>query len=219
MSGASPPIMEEALESTTPFMTIDPMVSNRLESVYYALINGDWKSLILNDEELKKRLESQGVENPEDRSSIKWDDANIFFLSCVALSPIGQPLPLEAGISKERFGRFPFGNGSALSYLREWIRDSKRNPDSLEILADLLEKLDSRMSGTSMERGIGRLDMRGWLTLNETIELRKALTSKCWMPAASEPLDGGCQDAAKHLLALIRAAEKRRCGILLRVHN
>jgi len=211
--------MEEALESTTPFMTIDPMVSNRLESVYYALINGDWKSLILNDEELKKRLESQGVENPEDRSSIKWDDANIFFLSCVALSPIGQPLPLEAGISKERFGRFPFGNGSALSYLRDWIRDSKRNPDSLEILSDLLEKLDSRMSGTSMERGIGRLDMRGWLTLNETIELRKALTSKCWMPAASEPLDGGCQDAAKHLLALIRAAEKRRCGILLRVHN
>ena len=211
--------MEESLESTTPFMTIDPMVSNRLESVYSALQDGDWKSLILNDEELKERLQSQGVENPEDRSSIKWDDANIFFLSCVALSPIGQPLPLEAGISKERFGRFPFGNGSALSYLRDWIRDSKRNPDSLEILADLLEKLDSRMSGTSMERGIGRLDMRGWLTLNETIELRKALTSKCWMPAASEPLDGGCQDAAKHLLALIRAAEKRRCGILLRVHN
>ena len=211
--------MEEALESTTPFMTIDPMVSNRLESVYSALQDGDWKSLILKDEELKERLQSQGVENPEDRSSIKWDDANIFFLSCVALSPIGQPLPLEAGISKERFGRFPFGNGSALSYLRDWIRDSKRNPDSLEILADLLEKLDSRMSGTSMERGIGQLDMRGWLTLNETIELRKALTSKCWMPAASEPLDGGCQDAAKHLLALIRAAEKRRCGILLRVHN
>ena len=211
--------MEEALESTTPFLTIDPMVSNRLESVYSALLDGDWKSLILSDGELKERLQSQGVENPEDRSSIKWDDANIFFLSCVDLSPIGQPLPLEAGISKERFGRFPFGNGSPLAYLREWIRDSKRNPESLEILSELLEKLDSRMSGTSMERGIGRLDLRGWLTLNETIELRKALTSKCWMPAANEPLDGGCQDAAKHLLALLRAAEKRRCGILLRVHN
>ena len=112
--------MEEALESTTPFMTIDPMVSDRLESVYSALLGGgDWKSLIASDEELKERLQSQGVENPEDRDSIKWDDANIFFLSCVALSPIGQPLPLEAGISKERFGRFPFGNGSALSYLRE----------------------------------------------------------------------------------------------------
>ncbi|MBB70700.1 MAG: hypothetical protein CMB28_06310 [Euryarchaeota archaeon] len=211
--------MEEALESTTPFLTIDPMVSERLESVHSALLNGGWESLILNDVELKKRLESQGVERPEDRSSIKWDDANIFFLSCIALSPIGQPLPLEAGISKERFGRFPFGNGSPLTYLRDWIRDSKRDPESLESLSELLEKLDSRLSGTSMERGVGRLDMRGWLTLDETINLRKALTSKCWMPAANEPLDGGCQDAAKHLLAMLRAAEKRRCGILLRVHN
>ena len=211
--------MEEALESTTPFLTIDPMVSERLESVHSALLNGGWESLILNDLELKKRLESQGVERPEDRSSIKWDDANIFFLSCIALSPIGQPLRLEAGISKERFGRFPFGNGSPLTYLRDWIRDSKRDPESLESLSELLEKLDSRLSGTSMERGIGRLDMRGWLTLDETINLRKALTSKCWMPAANEPLDGGCQDAAKHLLAMLRAAEKRRCGILLRVHN
>ena len=211
--------MEEALESTTPFLTIDPMVSDRLETVFSALTDGDWNSMIANDEELQARLISQGVENPEDRNSIKWDDANIFFLSCVALSPIGQPLPLEAGISKERFGRFPHGNGSPLTYLRDWIRDSKRNPESLEILSDLLEKLDTRLSGTSIERGIGRLDMRGWLTLSETGELRKAITSKCWMPAANEPLDGGCQDAAKHLLALIRAAEKRRCGILLRVHN
>ena len=211
--------MEEALESTTPFLTIDPMVSDRLETVFSALTDGDWNNMIANDEELKERLISQGVENPEDRNSIKWDDANIFFLSCVALSPIGQPLPLEAGISKERFGRFPHGDGSPLTYLRDWIRDSKRNPESLEILSDLLEKLDTRLSGTSIERGIGRLDMRGWLTLTETSELRKAITSKCWMPAANEPLDGGCQDAAKHLLAMLRAAEKRRCGILLRVHK
>ena len=211
--------MEEALESTTPFLTIDPMVSDRLEPVHTALCGGDWKGLIHNDVQLKERLISQGVENPEDRSSIRWDDANIFFLSCVDLSPIGQPLPLEAGISKERFGRFPFGNGSPLAYLRDWIRDSKRNPDSLETLSELLEKLDSRLIGTSMERGIGRLDMRGWLTLNETTALRKVLTSKCWMPAAEEPLDGGCQDAAKHHLAMLRSAEKRRCGILLRVHN
>ena len=87
--------MEEALESTTPFLTIDPMVSDRLETVFSALTDGDWNSMIANDEELQARLISQGVENPEDRNSIKWDDANIFFLSCVALSPIGQPLPLD----------------------------------------------------------------------------------------------------------------------------
>ena len=211
--------MEEALESTTPFLTIDPMVSDRLLSVHTALDGGDWEKLVQQDSELQNRLESQGVENPLDRNSIKWDDANLFFLSCVDISAIGQPLPLEAGISKERFGRFPYGDGSPLTYLRDWIRDSNRNKESLEQLSELLEKLATRLSGTSMEKGAGRLDMRGWLSLEETTELRKSLTSKCWMPAAEEPLDGGCQDAAKHLLALLRAAEKRRCGVLLRVHN
>ena len=211
--------MEEALESTTPFLTIDPMVSSRLKSVHSALDGGDWENLIQDDDELMKRLESQGVADPTDRSSIEWDDANLFFLSCLDLSIIGQLMPLEAGISKEKFGRFPFGDGSPLTYLRDWIRDSKRKPDSLEELSDLLEKLATRLCGTSMGKGVGRLDMKGWLTLEETTALRKALTSKCWMPAAEEPLDGGCQDAAKHLLALLRAAEKRRCGILLRVHR
>ena len=54
--------MEEALESTTPFLTIDPMVSDRLEPVHSALCGGDWKGLIHNDVQLKERLISQGVE-------------------------------------------------------------------------------------------------------------------------------------------------------------
>ena len=54
--------MEEALESTTPFLTIDPMVSDRLETVFSALTDGDWNSMIANDEELQARLISQGVE-------------------------------------------------------------------------------------------------------------------------------------------------------------
>jgi len=211
--------MEEALESTTPFLTIDPMVSERLDPVHKALSGGDWRKVVQEDKELEMRLRSQGVETPLDRSSISWDDANLFFLSCVKLSPIGQPMPLEAGISKERFGRFPFGDGSPMTYLRDWIRDSRRDTNRLEDLSNLLEKLATRLSGTSMEKGIGRLEMRGWLTKSETTELRKCLTSKCWMPAANEPLDGGCHDAAKHLVALLRAAEKRNCGILLRVHN
>ena len=86
-------------------------------------------------------------------------------------------------------------------------------------MSELLEKLGTRMNGTSMEKGIGRLDIRGWLDFGDTTKLRKLLTSKCWTPAADEPLDGGCQDAAKHLIALLRAAEKRKCGVLLRVHN
>jgi hypothetical protein len=89
----------------------------------------------------------------------------------------------------------------------------------MEEMSELLEKLGSRMSGTSMEEGVGRLNIRGWLTNEETTILRKAIMSLCWTPAAEEPLDGGCQDAAKHLLAMLRAAEKRRCGVLLRIHG
>ena len=194
------------------------MVSDRLEPAFAAISGNGWSKLIANDSELRSRLESQGVDNPEQRDSISWDDANLFFLSCIQLTSIGKPMPLEAGISRERFGRFPFGDGSPISYLRDWIRDSRRKPEVLEQLSDLMEKLATRMSGTSMEKGFGRLEMRGWLTLEEVTELRKALTSKCWMPSADEPLDGGCQDAAKHLVALLRAAEKRYCGVVFRVH-
>lgn len=211
--------MEEALESTTPFLTIDPMVSSRLIAVHKALTGGDWEKVVQEDEELESRLKSQGVETPSKRDSIPWDDANLFFLSCVKLSQMGQAMPLEAGISKERFGRFPFGDGSPMTYLRDWIRDSRRDTKTLEQLSELLEKLATGLSGTSIEKGIGRLEMRGWLSYSETTKLRKGLTSKCWMPAADEPLDGGCHDAAKHLVALLRAAEKRDCGIVLRVHN
>lgn len=211
--------MKEALETTTPFLTVDPMVSYRLEPVFNALENNCWKDVVLKDDELRIRLASQGVSNPEDRSSMKWDDANLFFVSCIDTTENNRSKPLEAGISKERFGRFPYGDGSPLTYLRDWIRESRREPEKLEVMSELMEKLATCMSGTSMERGTGRLDMRGWLTLEEVTTLRKTLASKCWTPSAEEPLDGGCQDAAKHLLALLRAAEKRRCGVLLRVHN
>lgn len=211
--------MEEAFDATTAFFTLDPMVSKRLVTTFEALSGGDWTELVSNDEDLEQRLNSQGLESPEKRESITWDDANLFFLSCIHVNAVGQPMPLEAGLSRERFGRFPYGDGSPISYLRDWIRDSRRKPETLEELAELMEKLATRMSGTSMENGFGRLEMRGWLTAEEVTSLRKALTSKCWMPSANEPLDGGCQDAAKHLVALLRAAEKRFCGVVLRVHN
>ena len=211
--------MEEAFDATTAFYTLDPMVSRRLSPAFDALSGGNWSELVSNDEELEQRLISQGLESPQKRESITWDDANLFFLSCIHLTPVGQPMPLEAGLSRERFGRFPYGDGSPISYLRDWIRDSRRKPETLEELSALMEKLATQMSGTTMETGFGRLEMRGWLTAEEVTSLRKALTSKCWMPSADEPLDGGCQDAAKHLVALLRAAEKRFCGVVFRVHN
>ena len=36
---------------------------------------------------------------------------------------------------------------------------------------------------------------------------------------SDEPLDGGVQDAFRHLLVFLRAAVKRKCGILMRRHS
>ena len=210
--------MREAVEATTPFSTIDPMVTSRLQVVHDALELGNWTVAVNSDDALKNRLINQGVKHPEKRDSITWDDANLFFLSCVELSRTGEPAPLEAGISKEKFGRFPYGDGSSITYLQNNIRANKRM-DGYDDLCDLIDCLSARLINTSKHIGIGGLKMMGWLTLEEVKQLRNLLTSRCWMPAADEPLDGGCQDAAKHLSALLRAAEKRKCGVLLRIHD
>ena len=206
------------MDTTTPFLTIDPMISSRLTPVFNALNGGDWSKMIDADGDLLIRLVAQGVENPEKRTSIPWDDANLFFLSCLDTTVNGRSRPLEAGISKERFGRFPYGDGSAMNYLREWMREYNK-PEIFAEGTDLLDNLATSMSGTSMETRVGRMNILGWLELSDITKLRKGITAKCWRPAADEPLDGGCQDAAKHLLAFLRAAEKRKVGIALRIHN
>ena len=206
-------------ENTPPFFTLDPMESKRLQPVMSAIDCGDWQVLIETDDDLRILLLKQGVEEPMNRSSIKWDDANLFFLSCLKQDRNSKPMTLEAGISKEKFGRFPYGDSSAISYLLEWIRPSTRDDAAFLNLQLHLEKLNSILKPTSMANGIGGLRMNGWLDAEETTQLRTDLTSTCWMPAGGEPLDGGCHYAAKHLVAMLRSAEKRVCGVLLRIHK
>ena len=40
-----------------------------------------------------------------------------------------------------------------------------------------------------------------------------------WTVNPSEPLDGGVADAFRHLTIILRGAEKRKCGILMRRHS
>ena len=61
-------------------------------------------------------------------------------------------MPLEAGF-QERFREISYG---MVTYLSKGLdRDSSRKPETLEELIELMEKLASRMSRTSMESGLG----------------------------------------------------------------
>ena len=51
---------------------------------FEALNGGDWTELVSNDEDLEQRLISQGLKSQKS-VSITWDDANLFFLSCIHL--------------------------------------------------------------------------------------------------------------------------------------
>ena len=164
---------------TSPFITLDACNGNRAEAVLNALesaANGDealWNTLITNDEAFKMRLIEQGMSNPEKRSSISWDDATVLFIGCVELSKDGKPLPIGDGILREKVGRFPWGDGSLLNYMHEFIRPNdqrgSKNDDGYEKIVTLIENLSQRCgpSHVGHERyhnGQAGLNIRGFLS-------------------------------------------------------
>ncbi|MDA8568204.1 hypothetical protein N9M86_01690 [Euryarchaeota archaeon] len=218
---------------TSPFITLDACNGNRAEAVLNALesaANGDealWNTLITNDEAFKMRLIEQGMSNPEKRSSISWDDATVLFIGCVELSKDGKPLPIGDGILREKVGRFPWGDGSLLNYMHEFIRPNdqrgSKNVDGYEKIVTLIENLSQRCgpSHVGHERyhnGQAGLNIRGFLSKEQVRELRLALSGRSWSVTADEPIDGGMRDVSRNLIAVLRAAERRDVGMFLRTH-
>ncbi|MBL6885403.1 MAG: hypothetical protein ISR21_06890 [Candidatus Poseidoniaceae archaeon] len=218
---------------TSPFITLDACNGNRAEAVLNALesaANGDealWNTLITNDEAFKMRLIEQGMSNPEKRSSISWDDATVLFIGCVELSKDGKPLPIGDGILREKVGRFPWGDGSLLNYMHEFIRPNdqrgSKNVDGYEKIVTLIENLSQRCgpSHVGHERyhnGQAGLNIRGFLSKEQVRELRLALSGRSWSVTADEPIDGGMRDVSRNLIAVLRAAERRDVGMFLRSH-
>jgi hypothetical protein len=218
---------------TSPFITLDACNGNRAEAVLTALesaATGDeslWNTLITNDEDFKTRLIEQGISNPEKRSSISWDDATVLFIGCVELSKEGKPLPIGDGILREKVGRFPWGNGSLLNYMHEFIRPNeqrgKNNAEGYEKIITLIENLSQRCgpSHVGHERyhnGQAGLSICGFLSKEQVRELRLALSGRSWSVTADEPIDGGMRDVSRNLIAVLRAAERRDVGMFLRSH-
>ena len=88
-----------------------------------------------------------------------------------------------------------------------------------EELMALISKLNSSIDGTGFSEGHGGLKIHGWLSRDEASLLRKAIKSGQWGVASDEPLDGGVRDIIKHLVSILRSAERNDVGILLRSHS
>ena len=226
---------EEIQASTTAFFTLDAFdgdLASPLMAAIEQAMNGDeqeWTNLVEAQPTLRERLIQQGIETPSSFTTIQWDPAMILFTSCVELTSDGRPLPLGETMTRERFGRFPYGDGSALGYLLEFMRpnrsitdhDGQSNYDGLvQLLDQLAHGCEEQQRGHQrFEDGFGGMQIHGFLRAEEVRQLRKNLASRAWTASYEEPLDGGVADVAKHFTTLLKAAERRRVGLALRTHR
>lgn len=220
---------------TTPFITLDACDGKRAEAVIMALeahSNGNteqWTILVNQDAELRLRLKKQGVENPEQRQNISWDDATVLFTSCIELSKDDKPLVIADGVLREKIGRFPWGDGSLINYMHEFIRPNsqRRQQDSTngyETIVNLLEILSQRCGPAHVgheryQNGTAGMNIKGFLNKEQVKELRLALSGRSWSVTADEVIDGGMRDVSRNLIAILRAAERRDVGVFLRTHS
>ena len=226
---------EEIQASTTAFFTLDAFdgdLASPLMAANEQAMNGDEQecnNLIEAQPTLRERLIQQGIETPSSFTTIRWDPAMILFTSCVELTNDGRPLPLGETMTRERFGRFPYGDGSALGYLLEFMRPNRSITDHdgqsiYDGLVQLLEQLahgceEQQRGHQRFEDGFGGMQIHGFLRAEEVRLLRKNLASRAWTASYEEPLDGGVADVAKHFTTLLKAAERRRVGLALRTHR
>lgn len=226
---------EEIQASTTAFFTLDAFdgdLASPLMAAIEQAMNGDeqeWNNLVEAQPTLRERLVQQGIETPSAFATIRWDPAMILFTSCVELTTDGRPLPLGETMTRERFGRFPYGDGSALGYLLEFMRPNRSITDHdgqsiYDGLVQLLEQLahgceEQQRGHQRFEDGFGGMQIHGFLRAEEVRLLRKNLASRAWTASYEEPLDGGVADVAKHFTTLLKAAERRRVGLALRTHR
>jgi hypothetical protein len=72
---------------------------------------------------------------------------------------------------------------------------------------------------SGFSEGAGGIELLGWLDSADVRDLRKEIERGGWSVKSDEPLDGGVQDAFRHLLVFLRSASKRKCGIMMRRHS
>jgi hypothetical protein len=220
---------------TSPFITLDACDGTLVTRMVTALEdaaagdNTQWSEMVKENPSVAERLTSQGIENPSDRTSIAWDDPTLLFTATIVLTSEGRALPLGDGKARERIGRFPYGDGSPISYMIDYMRPNHQRSSltqriGMDEILDLLNKLNHGLSDQHIghhryNEGKAGMDIRGYLSAEEVRILRLGLAGRGWSVTADEPLDGGMRDASKNLIAVLRAAERRDVGVFLRSHS
>ena len=168
-----------------------------------------------------ERLESQGIALSKGREAIEWDDATLLFLALRETADDGGPAePLDRGISMERLGRFPTEDGNAISYLREFLIPEEEGDQGSQLLTQLDSGLREEVRGhDNLSVGFGGMRLHGWLTEVEVCELRTYLQQSAWKVSQRETFDGGVRDVVRHFLIILKTAERREVGILMRAHG
>ena len=200
----------------SPFYTFEPIRHDLLDLIplIQSSQGGDHTEI--------KSLDSvpSSILDLEEGNKPSIDPAMMLFLCSVAWKGDGEmPEPLDRGVSRERIGRFPIEGGNAIEYLlNHTIEKSEENLHDL--LAKLTLGLDEEFLGEGgFSSGLGGLELCGWLDSRDVTNLRRAIQKGKWTVNPSEPLDGGVADAFRHLTIILRGAEKRKCGILMRRHS
>ena len=200
----------------SPFYTFEPIRHDPLELIplIQSSQGGDHAEI--------KSLDSvpSSILDLEEGNKPSIDPAMMLFLCSVDWKGDGEmPEPLDRGVSRERIGRFPIEGGNAIEYLlNHTIEKSEENLHDL--LAKLTLGLDEEFLGEGgFSSGLGGLELCGWLDSRDVTNLRRAIQKGKWTVNPSEPLDGGVADAFRHLTIILRGAEKRKCGILMRRHS
>ena len=200
----------------SPFYTFEPIRYDPLELIplIQSSQGGDHAEI--------KSLDSvpSSILDLEEGNKPSIDPAMMLFLCSVAWKDDGgMPEPLDRGVSRERIGRFPIEGGNAIEYLLN--HTIEKSEESLhDLLAKLTLGLDQEFLGEGgFSSGLGGLELCGWLDSRDVTNLRRAIQKGKWTVNPSEPLDGGVADAFRHLTIILRGAEKRKCGILMRRHS
>ena len=199
------------------FYTFDPIridVDN--------IINSIEKSMDGEHEELIEIMgENNALSNLKQGKKSNYDRATTLFVSILDWQENGSaPIPLDRDNVKERIGRFPTSDGNSIKYLLDNTSDEDHESKLHELLIKLMKGLlPENLGYKEYDKGVAGLELMGWINSDEVSELKNTIQKGRWIVSAKEPYDGGVQEIFRNLVKLLKSAERRNCGILMRKHS